>query len=59
MNTALAVESPKTRLIDELRAAEKALRVAEITLRVIENNFAVGNKSVPSQEAALEKAPAV
>src|ERR1700722_583490 len=57
MNTALAVESPKTRLIDELRAAEKALRVAEITLRVIENNFAVGNKSVPSQEAALEKAP--
>jgi hypothetical protein len=58
MSTALAVESPKTRLIDELRAAEKALRAAETTLRVIENNIESGNRSVPKQEAAINRAPA-
>jgi hypothetical protein len=54
VNTTTAV---KTKLVDELHAAETALRSAEITLRVIESNVNAGNKSVPSQEAALEKDP--
>jgi hypothetical protein len=56
MSTGLAVETPKTRLVDELRSAQTALRAAETTLRVIENNVAGGNKSAHEHDAAVRQA---
>jgi hypothetical protein len=57
MSTAQVVEAPKTRLVDELKAAETAVRSAEIQLGTIEKNIESGRRSIPEQERNLEKAP--
>jgi hypothetical protein len=57
MNTAVAVETPKAKLVDELRAAEGTLHNAEIKLRIIEGNIKSGEQSVRNQELEIEKAP--